>query len=459
MKLEARPTQQMAKWFKEFPMNLKTASERGKASLAGVKPHPRGSSKTLGPEPAGPVKNRKNSAVELSARSNRDGRLSRDSLPGILPSKGRKNSRAEGYLEESVMPRAPKGSSYISRLIKVDPALQDKNGKNSATTPNSSGNDTGAPASPGSEADKSKNLGQDVVIILEDYADPYDAKRTKEQRDAERPGENDGYIEPYDAQQMITDIRRRGSKDPLVKVSLLVEIDSPSEVAVTGAKVERRASRDLLGKGTQLYDTPYEPMEGDVEVGPRLDALVSSPQERRPRTNGRLPENDGRPAAEYEQPWEWKKEHIVRALSVQFDGPERSPLKEETMRQQRKVLRQVTPDHSDTEKVIPLEKQPWYHGSVTRVEAESRLQPCKEASFLVRNSESGNSKYSIALKTSQGCVHIIVAQTKDNKFTLNQSSAVFSSIPEVVHHYSTEKLPFKGAEHMSLLHPVHCTSH
>lgn len=42
------------------------------------------------------------------------------------------------------------------------------------------------------------------VIILEDYADPYDAKRTKGQREAERVGENDGYMEPYDAQQMIT---------------------------------------------------------------------------------------------------------------------------------------------------------------------------------------------------------------------------------------------------------------
>lgn len=42
------------------------------------------------------------------------------------------------------------------------------------------------------------------VIILEDYADPYDATQTKGQRDAERLEENDGYMEPYDAQQMIT---------------------------------------------------------------------------------------------------------------------------------------------------------------------------------------------------------------------------------------------------------------
>ncbi|XP_069508081.1 SH2 domain-containing adapter protein E [Ambystoma mexicanum] len=454
----------MAKWFKDLPMNLKTASERGKASLAGVKQHPRASTKNPAPEPACVGKNRKNSAAELSTRSTRDGRLSRDSLPGLLPSKGRKNSHAESGLDEGAMPRAPKGSNYISRLIKVDPALQDKNGKNfSASAATSSSSDIGVSSSPAFDVEKTKILGQDVVIILEDYADPYDAKHTKEQRDAERPGENDGYIEPYDAQQMITDIRRRGSKDPLVKVSLLVDIDSPSELIGTSAKVERRASRDLLGKGNQLYDTPYEPMEGDSEASPRLNTLPTSPQERRPRaTNGRLPENDERPAAEYEQPWEWKKEHIVRALSVQFDGPERSQSKEESVRPQRKVLRQVTPDHSDSEKVepfIPLERQPWYHGAVTRAEAESRLQPCKEASFLVRNSESGNSKYSIALKTSQGCVHIIVAQTKENKFTLNQTSAVFNSIPEVVHHYSAEKLPFKGAEHMSLLHPVHCTLH
>lgn len=42
------------------------------------------------------------------------------------------------------------------------------------------------------------------MIILEDYADPFDAQKTREQRDAERVGENDGYMEPYDAQQIIT---------------------------------------------------------------------------------------------------------------------------------------------------------------------------------------------------------------------------------------------------------------
>lgn len=43
-----------------------------------------------------------------------------------------------------------------------------------------------------------------IQVILEDYADPFDAQKTREQREAERVGENDGYMEPYDAQQMIT---------------------------------------------------------------------------------------------------------------------------------------------------------------------------------------------------------------------------------------------------------------
>ncbi|MBW00354.1 SH2 domain-containing adapter protein E, partial [Eschrichtius robustus] len=286
----------------------------------------------------------------------KDSRLSRDSLQGLIQAaagKGRKNSRATEEEPHRGAAKSSGCSTYINRLIKV--------------------------------------------IILEDYADPYDAKRTKGQRDAERVGENDGYMEPYDAQQMITEIRRRGSKDPLVKALQL--LDSPCEPGENGAKPEalakRRSSKELLGKPPQLYDTPYEPA---AEGGPRAEG---------PERKARLPQDDERPAAEYEQPWEWKKEQIVRALSVQFEGSERPSVKEETVRQHhrqkswtQKILKPTLSDHSEGERVdpaLPLEKQPWYHGAITRAEAESRLQPCKEAGYLVRNSESGTSRYSIAL--------------------------------------------------------------
>lgn len=427
----------MAKWFKDLPLSLKNVSDRAKPGLPGAKTLPKvGASRknSCTDSQSSSVKNRKNSSSEGQGKggAKEGSRLSREGIQSFLQGKSRKNSRDEvGIL------RAPKGhSTYINRLIKVDPSLQEKNGRDNQ--------DTEEP-----DQDQERGSKEDTIIILEDYADPYDAKRTKGQRDAERVGENDGYMEPYDAQQMITEIRRQGSRDQLITELLLMELGSQNEVKT---EVKRRGSQELLGKPPQLYDTPYEPPEAELSV-----------EEPKPRpVDGTRPENDERPAEEYEQPWEWKKEHIVRALSVQFENSERSPVKEEAARlHQRqkswtaKVLKQSLPEQGEkVDPALPLEKQSWYHGAVTRAEAESRLQSCREASYLLRNSESGNSKYSIALKTSQGCVHIIVAQTKDNKFTLNQTSGVFCSIPAVIHYYSSQKLPFKGAEHMSLLYPV-----
>ena len=56
----------------------------------------------------------------------------------------------------------------------------------------------------------------------------------------------------------------------------------------------------------QLYDTPYE--EQDQELGD------GTPSGRKPRQS-RLPQEDERPADEYDQPWEWKKERISKAFA------------------------------------------------------------------------------------------------------------------------------------------------
>ncbi|XP_041811580.1 SH2 domain-containing adapter protein E-like [Chelmon rostratus] len=467
----------MAKWFKEFPINLKNGTDRIRsASESGSQPRANKAglvasigTKTTGSK-AGQRKNsssdstggggggvgsllsgrnRKNSATELSRNgvsSLKDGKV----WDNLLSGKSRKNSKAESVFEEQHRPlkSSPSANAYINRLIRVD--KQDK-------SPNFNSGTITSPAVP--EAEKPAQCKTETVIILEDYADPFDAQKTREQREAERVGENDGYMEPYDAQQMITEIRRRGSKD-LLKVCVLME-------AGEGTAEEGQPA------ALQIYDVPYEG-SGDSD-----------------KTAVTRPELDPRPSTEYELPWEWKKEHIVRTLSAQFDSPERTakdetphptltrqpqhppaqPQQHQHLRQKswtQKILRSSPPTLSPSsapgsspdpeaccvDPSLPLEKQSWYHGCVSRQEAEFQLQSCKEASFLVRNSESDNSKYSIALKTSQSCVHIIVAQTKENGYTLDQSSCVFPSIPEVVHHYCTQRLPFNGAEHMTLLHPV-----
>ncbi|KAL5277745.1 SHF family protein [Megaselia abdita] len=48
--------------------------------------------------------------------------------------------------------------------------------------------------------------------------------------------------------------------------------------------------------------------------------------------------------------------------------------------------------------ILPLERQGWYHGAITRVEAENTLRPLSEGSFLVRNCESTKQDYSLSLK-------------------------------------------------------------
>lgn len=81
----------------------------------------------------------------------------------------------------------------------------------------------------------------------------------------------------------LTEIRRRGSKD-LLKVCVLVEAGEGT--------MEEGPPMPL-----QIYDIPYEGNgDGDKMAVTR-------------------PELDPRPSSEYELPWEWKKEHIVRTLS------------------------------------------------------------------------------------------------------------------------------------------------
>ncbi|XP_041034500.1 SH2 domain-containing adapter protein D-like isoform X1 [Carcharodon carcharias] len=331
---------------------------------------------------------------------------------------------------------------------------------------------------------------QGKVIILEDYADPFDAKQAGvAQVGQEKVTENDGYMEPYEAQKMMAEIRRRGSKE-------------------------------APGKQLPLYDTPYEPTENGGESD--MEKAVSH----RPRES-RLPEDDERPPGEYDQPWEWKKDRISKAFaveikvikelpwpppvgqldsgtpkaegdllvshchllhqhhhlhsqpvqpqpvpedsSVQFDGVDKSrfsPPKEEKVRHQNRLsgpnlksLKHQSLEFSGPlgERVEPnlsLGRQTWYHGAISRTDAENLLRLCKESSYLVRNSETTKNDYSLSLKSNQGFMHMKLTRTKESKYVLGLNSPPFDSVPEIIHYYSSRKLPIKGAEHMSLLYPV-----
>ncbi|XP_041649356.1 SH2 domain-containing adapter protein F-like isoform X4 [Cheilinus undulatus] len=287
-----------------------------------------------------------------------------------------------------------------------------------------------SPTSPPSEHGDNK----EKLIILEDYADPFDAEQAGgTQTSTEKvTTENDGYMEPYEAQKMMAEIRSgsRGTKDGSV--------------------------RQL-----PLYDTPYEPAENGGD---------SDPERSRCPRESRLPQDDERPPEEYDQPWEWKKERISKAFAVQFDGVEKSRMSPTKEGKTRPLQRHSSGclvntklsslDHCSSslgeriDPTMPLESQFWYHGAISRTDAESLLRLCKEASYLVRNSETSKNDYSLSLKSSQGFMHMKLSRTKENKYILGQNSCPFESVPEIINFYSTRKLPIKGAEHMSLLYPV-----
>ncbi|ESN92347.1 hypothetical protein HELRODRAFT_89619 [Helobdella robusta] len=96
----------------------------------------------------------------------------------------------------------------------------------------------------------------------------------------------------------------------------------------------------------------------------------------------------------------------------------------------------------------------WYHGPITRQEAESRLRNEREGSYLIRNSESNRLDYSLSIKSSNGCVHLKIVTNHEGRFILGQCSQPFASVPKMIQYYTLNKLPIKGAEHMSLTFPV-----
>lgn len=108
---------------------------------------------------------------------------------------------------------------------------------------------------------------------------------------------------------------------------------------------------------------------------------------------------------------------------------------------------------------VSLEQQVWYHGSITRSDAEKLLYSAPEGSYLVRNCDTTPSRhgpcYSIGIKSGRGFMHLkVVRDPTAGSYVLSLLNKSFSSIPEMVHHYSVNKLPIRGAEHMSLRHPV-----
>lgn len=69
----------------------------------------------------------------------------------------------------------------------------------------------------------------------------------------------------------------------------------------------QRGSGGRAQAEVQLYDTPYEDERGQ--------RLVYGEVHEEGKEGSKLPQDDERPADEYDQPWEWKKDHISKAFA------------------------------------------------------------------------------------------------------------------------------------------------
>lgn len=99
---------------------------------------------------------------------------------------------------------------------------------------------------------------------------------------------------------------------PLLVFQICVDLNS-AELQHNGI-----TNMSASGDGSQLYDNPYEeknrhhhqtapPSQQQTQ---KVDGLVVTDGK-----EGRLPQDDERPADEYDQPWEWKKDNISKALA------------------------------------------------------------------------------------------------------------------------------------------------
>uniref|UniRef100_UPI00358F59A1 SH2 domain-containing adapter protein F-like isoform X2 n=1 Tax=Myxine glutinosa TaxID=7769 RepID=UPI00358F59A1 len=338
---------------------------------------------------------------------------------------GREDEASETIVESGPQSE-PKYVSPRQRLIRVEGAEQSRDRDRDRDRLNQ------AKETPGRTEDSPK--GKNEVSIVDDYADPYDApmvRRDSRHTQPQQQHRNDGYMEPYEAQRMMAEIRKQSS----------LERAQPS---------------------APLYDNPYEPLRQNGVFPQLMEEVAVQAHDGSSDAAGRmahghtaqtsreshLPQDDERPPDEYEEPWEWKRAPFSKALVQLESGSERAV--RSAGDDDRRLCRpchlgpplglkgppginaeHFTPIGEKIDPNLPLESQVWYHGAISRADAENLLRLCKESSYLVRNSETSKNEYSLSLKSSQGFMHMKLTRSKDGLYVLGQNSPPFSAIPEV----------------------------
>jgi len=66
---------------------------------------------------------------------------------------------------------------------------------------------------------------------------------------------------------------------------------------------------------------------------------------------------------------------------------------------------------------------------------------------------SNNYYYFFFLRSAKGFIHMRITQSGERNY-LGQSDRPFETITDLIKHYTLNKLPAKGAEHVGLIRPL-----
>ncbi|XP_033633700.1 SH2 domain-containing adapter protein B-like isoform X2 [Asterias rubens] len=320
----------------------------------------------------------------------------------------------------------------------------------------------------------------------DDYSLPYDlVKKNRHQIPEEGWDPNrmtipeDDYSLPYDVLKKIQ-TQAKGQSSTKFKPTSIRQQQHQYEEPPDVSELHRRVSEDESPddqpglENSRKQDAPVA-MDNAEENG----NLSSSDAPLSPQPD-QTPQNDMRPQGEYDNPWEWRSHQLPR-LPPESPGGEfkrsrkrekqnivsrsgastpDNARKQSPMKKPSKELKLELSKHSkhdvQGEKIDPnlsLDAQTFYHGKLSRTEAEKLLKPCKECSYLVRQSESAQKDYSLSLKSAKGFMHMKIVSHPQG-YILGEFSKPFLGIPQMIFYYTTHKLNIRGAEHMALLHPV-----
>ncbi|XP_071794013.1 uncharacterized protein [Asterias amurensis] len=338
-----------------------------------------------------------------------------------------------------------------------------------------------------------------MTIPEDDYSLPYDVLKkiqtqAKGQSSTKFKATSIRQQHQYEEPPDVSELHRRVSEDESPDDQLANENSRKQDapVAMDNAEENGNLSSSDAPLSPQPDQTPQNDMRPQGEYDnpwewrshqlPRLPPESPGGEFKRSRSKsdvahlgggvGRTsPDSDIRPQADYDQPWEWiqknrqmsqvlterEKHNIVSrsGASTPDNARKQSPMKKPS-----KELKLELSKHSkhdvQGEKIDPnlsLDAQTFYHGKLSRTEAEKLLKPCKECSYLVRQSESAQKDYSLSLKSAKGFMHMKIVSHPQG-YILGEFSKPFLGIPQMIYYYTTHKLNIRGAEHMALLHPV-----